>query len=113
MARTDDLACAQQTVQDRILYCPEFRRVVLDFKGVWFVFRLWEFERLRLRLTSLANCPFSRGHLERGEEIRIRDAGGRNSMQLRLEELDDLIELMQEAAHILDAEGVGNERITP
>jgi hypothetical protein len=85
----------------RILYCPEFRRLVLDFKGLYFVFRPWEFRRIRLQLSRIMTCPPSRAGLEKGERIRIRDSSDRNSLELGLPELEELMKLMDSGMDIL------------
>lgn len=98
MAKTDEFACLHSTDRGRILYCPEFRRVVVDFKGLYLVFRVWEFERVQRHFSGMVSCPFSKARLKSGEELHVRDAAGPNSLVLDLAELEDLVELMEAAS---------------
>lgn len=83
-----------QSPNGRIFHCPEFGRVVIDFRGIYLVLRVREFEQLREQFRSLRECGRLRSRIEGGERIRLRDAVDGTVLLLGLQEIEDLWELM-------------------
>jgi hypothetical protein len=106
MDATDEFACVHQSRQGRILRCPGIGRLVLDFQGSFFVFRPYEFQRFRRHFSRLVSCPWSRCRLQEGEQITVRDALGRNTLTLAFPEVEELADLMETAALLLEAQGL-------
>lgn len=90
-----------RTPQGQVFHCPEFRRLVIDFKGAYLVFRTWEAVRLQEKLSRLAGCIWSRSRLE-DAEFQLTDAFGLKSLTLNLSDLMELSELMDLAVIGLD-----------
>lgn len=105
MNGTDESTCLHRSVQGRVLYCSEFGRMVLDFKGCYFVFRPCEFQRFLHHFSNMVTCPWSHARLKEGEEIHVRDAAGRNVLVLHLSDLQELVDLMTGATSHLESRG--------
>lgn len=86
-----------RTPHGQVFHCPEFRRLVIEFKGAYLVFRTGELFRFQRKLSQLAGCSWSRSRLEE-DEFQITDAVGLKSLTLNLADLMGLAELMDLAA---------------
>lgn len=109
MDTTDEFACLHQSRQGRILHCPGIGRLVVDFKGCYFVFRYFEFQRFRHHFSRMISCPWSRCRLQEGEQITVRDSLCRNTLTLEFPEVEELANLMETAALFLEARGTIEE----
>lgn len=105
MEATDEFVCVNRSRQGRVLHCPGLGRLVVDFKGSYFVFRPCEFQRFRYHFTRMVACPWSRCQLQAGEQIAVRDSAGRNTLTLNFSEVEELADLMEAAALLLEAGG--------
>lgn len=105
MEATDEFVCVNRSPQGRVLHCPGIGRLVLDFKGSYFIFRPHEFQRFRHHFTRMVSCSWSRCRLQDGEQITIQDSVGRNTLTLAFPEVEELADLMETAAILLEAGG--------
>lgn len=105
MDTTDEFTCVHQSRQGRILHCPGIGRLLVDFKGCYFVFRPREFQRLRHHFSRTISCPWSRCRLQEGEQITVRDSLGRNTLTLDFTDVVELADLMETAGILLEAQG--------
>lgn len=101
------------TRQGRIHHCPEFRRIVIDFMGVYLVLREDELLRLQKYFTRLAGCSWSRSRIERGERIRLQGSLGEPTLMLGLAEVEELTELMATGASRLESAAREKEKQCP
>lgn len=105
MDAADEFACVHRSRQGRILHCPGIGRLVLDFRGSYFVFRPCEFQRFRHHFARMVSCPWSRCQLQEGEQVTVRDSLGRNTLTLDFIDVVELADLMETAGILLEAQG--------
>jgi hypothetical protein len=101
LEKTAEFACLHSTHHGKVLFCREYGRLVVDFQGLYFVFRPWEFQRFRHHFTQMLTCPMSRSRLQAGDCIHVRDSLGHNALTLRLTEVEELAALLEAAAPMM------------
>lgn len=68
--------------------------MVIDFRGIYLVLRVREFEQLREQFRRILECGRLRSLFHGGERIRLRDAVDGTVLLLGLQEIQELWELM-------------------